>query len=92
MPQKKKLSLEEARALFAVNEKPQKRNSTTKPNFNPNNRGSPPLKRQTSGSPDIIKKRLSQLERKIEHESLSPEEEEATLSEIGRLEEQLKQI
>lgn len=89
MPQKKKLSLEEARALFAVDQKPQKKGNPNYSNADYKTRAAP--KRPSSGSPDLIKKKLSQLERKIEHESLSPEEEEATLKEIGRLEEQLKQ-
>ena len=96
MPQKKKLSLEEARAMFSDKSEPPKKSSSprnrgSKGSYNPSQGRSA---RSYSSRPQMtrsqIQERLERLERKIEHESLSPEEEDKLFGEIDKYENMLK--
>jgi uncharacterized coiled-coil DUF342 family protein len=93
MPQKKKLSLEEARNMFLKKEdriRPnnQQRGGNKYQNSRP--RKSNNNKYTNSQSKDQIRQKISQLERKIQFDSLTEEEEDKIMAEIGKLEEQIK--
>ena len=89
---RKKLSLDEARVLFADpadKRKPQRNNSrsprSSRPSRSPRSSQSYPPRDQAQ-----IKKRISMLERRVMEGSLSNEEEEQVLKQIDQLEKQIK--
>ena len=86
MPQKKKkLSLEEARALFSdKSERPKRNNTYSKKKTSYSNKKSYSL--------DKVKtqKRIEQLERKVMEGTLTSQEEQKILNEIEKLEKQIQ--
>ena len=86
MPQKKKkLSLEEARALFSDKSEQPKRNrkySKKKTSYS--------HKKSYSFNKDQIHKRIEQLERKVMEGNLEEKEEVKILNEIEKLEKQIQ--
>ena len=90
MPQKQKLSLAEARKFFA--KKAGVKEETASPRGKRNKaRNSGPKKRENNfRRTDNIQQKIRQLEKKIQHDDLSEEEENAVIVQIGELEAQLK--
>ena len=88
---RKKLSLDEARVLFADpadKRKPQRNNSRSSRSPRPSHSHSPrsyPPRDQAQ-----IKKRISMLERRVMEGNLNNEEEEQVLKQIEQLEKQIK--
>ncbi len=85
---RKKLSLEEARALF-VPQSPSTTEFQKKGSRSSENPRGTPVPR-ASVSKDQIQKQLERLEQRFLDENLSAEEEQKVLREIERLERQLK--
>jgi len=88
MPQKKKkLSLDEARALFLFSDKtePQKRRSNYQ-----NKKSNYSYKKSYSLDKGMTRKRVEQLERKVMEGNLEEKEEQKILNEIEKLEKQIQ--
>jgi uncharacterized coiled-coil DUF342 family protein len=86
MPQKKKkLSLEEARALFSDKTEPKKRRS----NY-PKKKSNYSNKKSYSIDKGMTRKRIEQLERKVMEGNLVEKEEQKILNEIEKLEKQIQ--
>jgi len=86
MPQKKKkLSLEEARALFSDKTERKKRNSNYSKKKTSNS-----YKKSYSVDKDKTQKRIEQLERKVMEGTLEEKEEQKILNEIEKLEKQIQ--
>ncbi|MHA1719625.1 MAG: hypothetical protein ACTSWX_04545 [Promethearchaeota archaeon] len=86
MPQKKKkLSLEEARALFSdKSEQPKKKRKYS------NKKSFKPYQNSYLLNKEKIQKRIEQLERKIMEGNLEDEEEQKILNEIDKLEKKIQ--
>ena len=86
MPQKKKkLSLEEARALFSDKTEPKKRRSNYQ-----KKKTSYSHKKSYSFDKGMTRKRIEQLERKVMEGNLEEKEEQKILNEIEKLEKQIQ--
>ena len=89
----KKLSLEEARAMFSANDQPshKSRKNSGSGRSSRSSHSSKPYRSKSSGkNRDQISQRITMLERKVMEGDLSTEEEQRVLEEIDRLEHQLK--
>ncbi|MHA2001035.1 MAG: hypothetical protein ACTSVU_02965 [Promethearchaeota archaeon] len=82
---RKKLSLDEARALFIKSPNKSQSGSKRKRPSSSYNKG-----KNYSLDKDHIKIKISQLERRVMEGNLSAEEEKEVLDQIGKLEEKLK--
>lgn len=80
----KKMSLDEARKYFGVKDTPKKTFGNKKKTYSQ----SKTTYTQSYNSVNT-KKRIEQLERKIEHDDLTPDQEMAILDEIEKLEKDL---